>query len=69
MTRVSDCVVVCGVGLESSAATVKVKFPRDPGLPEITPELGCIVRPEGSDPVARLQVYGGVPPLASIPSR
>ena len=69
MAIVRDWVWVCCVGLESCAATVKVKVPCDVGLPEITPELGCIVRPGGSEPVAKLQVYGGVPPLASIPAR
>jgi hypothetical protein len=69
MTMVRDWVWVCGVGLESRAATVKVKVPCAAGLPEITPLLGCIVRPEGSEPDVKLQEYGGVPPLASIPAR
>jgi hypothetical protein len=53
---VKDWVWVCFVGLESCAATVKVKVPCDVGLPEITPEPGNIVRPGGSEPVAKLQV-------------
>ena len=56
MAMVRDWVWVCCVGLESLPATVKVKFPCDVGLPEITPELGCIVRPGGSEPAAKLQV-------------
>jgi hypothetical protein len=66
---VRDWVWVCGVGLESFAATVKVEFPCEVGLPEITPELGCMVKPGASEPVAKLQMYGGVPPLASIAAR
>jgi len=56
MAIVRDWVWVCCVGLESLTATVKVKFPCDVGFPEITPVLGCIVRPGGSEPVAKLQV-------------
>jgi hypothetical protein len=56
MTIIRDWVWVCGVGLESLAATAKVKVPCDVGLPEITPEFGCIVRPGGSEPAAKLQV-------------
>jgi hypothetical protein len=56
MTIVRDWVWVCLVGLESCAATVKVVLPCDVGVPEITPELGCIARPAGSEPVVKLQV-------------
>ncbi len=35
------------------------------GVPEMTPLLGSRLRPEGKVPVARLQVYGGVPPEAA----
>jgi hypothetical protein len=56
MAIVKDWDWVCFVGLESWAATVKVKFPCDAGLPEITPEPGCIARPGGSEPVVKLQV-------------
>jgi hypothetical protein len=56
MVILRDWVWVCCVGPESLAATVKVKFPCDVGIPEITPELGCIVRPGGSEPVAKLHV-------------
>ncbi len=69
MIIVKDWVWVCGVGLESWAATVKVKVPGDVGVPEITPELGCRARPGGSVPAARLQMYGGVPPLALMFAR
>jgi hypothetical protein len=55
MAIVKDWVWACGVGLESFKATVKVKFPCDDGLPEITPEPGSIVRPGGSEPAAKLQ--------------
>ena len=48
MVMLSDRVWVCGVGLESLTATVKVKFPCVVGLPEIDPELDCNVRPGGS---------------------
>ncbi len=68
-TTVRDWVWVCGVGLESWAATVKVKVPGDVGVPEITPAVGCMARPGGSEPAAKLQVYGGVPPLATMVAR
>jgi hypothetical protein len=68
MAIVRDWLWVCFVGLESCTAAVKVALPCTVGVPEITPELGCSVRLEGSEPVIKLQVYGGVPPLASIPA-
>ena len=69
MAMVRGALWVCGVGLESLAVTVNEKFPCDVGQPEIRPELGCMDKPGGSEPVAKLQVYGGVPPLGSIPAR
>jgi hypothetical protein len=56
MATVRDWLWVCCVGLESIAVTVKVKDPCTVGFPEITPELGCITRPAGSEPVVKLQV-------------
>ena len=52
---VRDCVRVCFVGLESCAATVKVKLPCEVGVPEITPELDWRVSPGGREPEAKLQ--------------
>ena len=69
MARLKVWLWVCGVGLESRTATVKVEFPINVGLPEITPELVCNVRPGGSEPTVRLHAYGGTPPLASICAR
>jgi len=65
---VSDRVWVCGVGLESFTITVKVKFPGEVGVPEITPELACRLRPGGSEPAVTLHVYGVAPPLAANPA-
>ncbi len=56
MVIARDWLWVCGVGLESWAVTVKVKVPCDVGLPDITPELGCMARPGGSEPIAKVQV-------------
>jgi len=69
MARLKVWLWVCGVGLESVTATVKVELPIDVGLPKITPEFVCSARPGGSEPTVRLEEYGGTPPLASICAR
>jgi hypothetical protein len=64
ITKVAAKVAVCGVEAESVALIVKVLFPAAVGVPESTPaELN--IRPAGRVPVLRLQVYGGVPPVAA----
>ena len=56
MAMVRDWAWLCLVGLESRAVTVKVKSPGAVGFPEIAPELGCRVKPGGSDPIVKVQV-------------
>ena len=56
---------VCAVGVvESVTLTVKVEVPLPVGVPEKTPEE-LRLRPMGSAPELRDQVYGVVPPVAA----
>ena len=61
---VSDCVAVCAV--ESVTFAVKLNDPAVVGVPEITPVDAVRLNPAGSVPELMLQLYGVVPPLASI---
>jgi hypothetical protein len=47
-------------GLESVARTVKLNVPAAPGVPDSFPSAERVT-PAGGVPLARLQVYGGVP--------
>ena len=49
----------------SVARTVKVLDPATVGVPEMLPPVES-VNPAGSVPLARAQVYGGVPPEAAM---
>lgn len=52
----------------SVTIAVNVNVPVALGLPVIAPVEAVNVKPVGSDPVAMLQLYGGVPPVAvSVP--
>ena len=63
--RVNDLLAVCAVGfVESVTLAVKLKEPDAVGVPEIVPADDS-VRPPGNAPALRLQLYGGVPPLAA----
>jgi hypothetical protein len=53
----------CTEELESITFTTKVKLPAEVGVPEIAPEAADTLRPGGSWPEDRLQVYGAVPPV------
>ena len=48
--------------MASVATTVKVEVPLVVGVPAISPVLGLMLRPSGSDPPVTDQVYGVVPP-------
>ena len=56
MVKVRDLLLRCCVGLESVTCTVNKRFPGVVGVPEITPEAGCKVKPEGSEPVTTFHV-------------
>lgn len=61
----------CGadfVELESSTSTANLAVVARMGVPEMLPDLGSSVRPEGSCPLVMLQIYGGTPPLATKPA-
>lgn len=61
-------VAVCTEELESITVTPKLKLPADVGVPEIAPEAADKLRPAGSWPEDKLQVYGAVPPaMVSVP--
>ena len=49
---------------ESFACIVKENDPAIVGVPRISPVAGVNDKPFGSAPLARFQVYGGVPPAA-----
>ena len=51
--------------LESARARLTEKFPLVVGVPERMPVEGARETPEGSCPPAMLQLYPGVPPVAS----
>jgi hypothetical protein len=67
IVRVNDFVAVCAVGtVESVTFAVKLNDPAVVGVPEIVPLAAASVRPDGKAPELMLQLYGVVPPLASI---
>ena len=67
IVRVNDLVAVCAVGaVESVTLAVKLNDPAVVGVPEIVPLAAASVRPAGNAPELMLQLYGVVPPLASI---
>ncbi len=55
--------ICCGVPV-SATFTVKYEVPVAVGVPEMPPVL-VRVKPEGNDPVSRLQVRVPVPPVAA----
>ena len=50
--------------LASVAVIVKLNWPGETGVPEMTPVALLSVRPGGSAPLETAKVYGGVPPVA-----
>ena len=64
-TMLNALVPVCTGIVESVTRTVKLKVPAAVGVPEITPVPALSDRPVGNEPLARDQVYGGVPPEAA----
>jgi hypothetical protein len=52
------------VPLESVTSIVKVEDPDPVGVPQLPVPSAGNVKPAGRLPLARVQVYGGVPPLA-----
>jgi hypothetical protein len=65
--RVNDFVAACAVGtVESVTLAVRLNVPAVVGVPEIVPLAAASVRPAGKAPELMLQLYGVVPPLASI---
>ena len=62
-SMVSMAVAVAGVDSESVTSTVKLTLPEAVGVPLMVPPLES-ESPAGSDPEARLHLYGDVPPVA-----
>lgn len=60
----SACAEVSAEHSESATCKVKFAVPVVPGMPVIFPVDEFRVAQEGSEPLATLQVYGGIPPAA-----
>ena len=63
----SASLAVCAGELESVTLTVKLNWPADAGVPEITPVLAFRLTPGGGAPEVTDQAYGCVPPDATNP--
>ena len=59
----SDFVELCGLAALSVTRTTKLNVPAADGVPKNSPVLDK-ASPPGSDPATKVQVYGGVPPIA-----
>ena len=53
---------------ESVTRRVKLNVPAVVGVPRIRPGDACRVKPGGSAPAVRAQLYGVVPPSANTPT-